>query len=502
MVIRLIPLFLCFTLFADPIPEAPAQQTPMEISQEELCESLHTITLNGKEISYKSSVGSIVLKGDKCEPIANLFFTSYTQVSDTPQENRPVTFCFNGGPGSSSVWLHIGLAGPQRVDLPEPSVFAAPPYKMITNASSLLDLTDLVFIDPVSTGFSQAIPQENAANFYSTKQDIASIGQFIISYLTKFNRWGSPKFLMGESYGTTRASALADYLHEKEYLDFNGIVLISAVLNFQSLYPDFGNDLPYLLILPSYTATAWYHNKLGEDLQKDLYSAIAASKDFVFSTYNSSLFKGNLLSEENKQEVARRLSQLTGLSSDYLTKANLRVDLLHFTKELLSASKNVMGLYDSRVIGPSWDPIKEILCYDPSMDSVSGAFTTCFNNYLQNTLGWKKNLPYRILSDAHASWDFNAPNQFLNVSENLRDVMTKNPNLHVFVASGYYDLVTPFFATDYTFHHLGLPKPLEDHVTFGYYEGGHMMYTNPSALIQMKKDLTLFYNKALNQTHE
>lgn len=498
MMIRLLPLFFCFTLLANQTAEPEQKPAVTQTAQEETCESLHTITLNGKEISYKASVGSIVIKDEKCAPIANLFFTSYTQVTDTPCANRPVTFCFNGGPGSSSVWLHIGLAGPERVDIPDPSNFTSPPYKMISNESSLLDLTDLVFIDPVSTGFSQAIPQESAANFYSTKQDIASIGQFIVSYLTKFNRWGSPKFLMGESYGTTRASALADYLHEKEYLDFNGIILISAVLNFQSLYPDFGNDLPYSLILPSYTATAWYHGKLSGDLQKDLGSAIQASKDFVFSTYNSSLFLGNLLSEENKKQVADKLALLTGLSSDYLVKSDLRVDLFHFTKELLFSSNTVMGLYDSRVIGPSWDPIKDTLCYDPSMDAVAGAFTTCFNNYLQNNLGWKKNLPYRILSDAHASWDFNSPNQFLNVSENLRDIMTKNPNLQVFVASGYYDLVTPFFATEYTFHHLKLPKSLKDHVTFGYYEGGHMMYTNPSSLINMKKDLTLFYENALN----
>ncbi|MBS0627218.1 MAG: peptidase S10, partial [Verrucomicrobia bacterium] len=256
---RFSPLILCFFIithnnWAD--EKTPTQDSSPSscLNTEELCETNHEILINNQPVSYKAAVGSITLKDTKCQPTANIFFTSYTKTSSTPSQDRPITFCFNGGPGSSSVWLHLGLAGPKRVYIQEDGKLPAPPYGLVDNEFSLLDLTDLVFIDPVSTGFSQAIPADSAKKFYTTKEDIASIGQFIRSYLTRFNRWSSAKFIMGESYGTMRGAGLTDYLHEEEFIDINGLILVSSVLDYQSLSTNPGNDLPYLLYLPSYTA--------------------------------------------------------------------------------------------------------------------------------------------------------------------------------------------------------------------------------------------------------
>ncbi len=473
-------------------------QTPSPCSsQEEFCETTHEILINKQPLSYRAVVGSILLKDAKCQPTANMFFTSYTKAADTPPKERPITFCFNGGPGSASVWLHLGLAGPKRVYLDKDGKVPSPPYGLIDNEFSLLDLTDLVFIDPVSTGFSQAIPADTAKKFYTTKEDIASISQFIRTYLTKFNRWGSAKFIMGESYGTMRAAGLADYLHEEEFIDINGLILISSVLDYQSLSTNAGNDLPYLLYLPSYTAAAWTHNKLQPELQKDFSKALEASKDFVFKDYASALFKGDLLPAEEKKRIVTKLSELTGLSADYILKNDLRMPVPRFAKELLTDKNQVIGRFDSQITGLALDKANDSFTYDPSMDAIAGAFTTCLNVYLRNDLGWTNDTPYKILCDAICYWNFDAPNKYLNVTENLCSVMTKNPYLQVFVASGYFDLATPFFGTEYTFNHLGLDPSLQSHVTIQNYKGGHMMYLELETLKQLKQDLTSFYKKTL-----
>ena len=487
---------------AEETKKEASAETAKEIckDKEEFSETTHQITINGKVINYKAIAGTLLLKNEKCEPKASIFFISYTKEGEENPRERPITFCFNGGPGSSSVWLHLGVLGPKRVHMNE-NGDALAPYHLVENEFSLLDTTDLVFIDPVSTGFSRAIPPEEAKNFHGVEEDAKSIAEFIRLYLTRYNHWESPKFLIGESYGTTRAAALAGHLHDDCFIYTNGIVLISSVLNFQSIDYVAGNDLPLLLFFPSYTATAWYHKKLSPELQANLANALQESRNFVINEYSLALFKGDLLSPEEKKRIAGQMARLTGLSLQYIEQSNLRVEEMHFAKELLRDQKRTVGRFDSRFKGIDSKLVGEKIEYDPSAEVVFGAFTSTFNHYVSSELNWKKDEHYKILTNVQP-WKYGVENQYLNVAETLREVMTKNSSLRVFVANGYYDLATPFFATEYTFNHLGLDPTLMPHVTMKNYEGGHMMYTYRPALIKLKDDLAAFYSNTLTQQQE
>ncbi|WP_079989361.1 S10 family peptidase [Candidatus Protochlamydia phocaeensis] len=471
------------------------------IDQEEFSETRHEVTINGQPIAYKAVAGNMILRDDNCKSKASLFFISYTKEGTEDMRQRPITFCFNGGPGSSSVWLHLGVFGPRRVFLTE-NGDALPPYHLVDNEFSILDQTDLVFIDPVSTGFSRAIPPEEAKRFHGVEEDIKSVAEFIRLYITRFNRWESPKFIAGESYGTTRAAGLAGYLHDEYYMYVNGVILVSSVLNFQSIDFSAGNDLSYLLFLPSYTAAAWYHKKLPEDLQQaSLTEVLQAARDFVNNEYVLALFKGDLLSPQQRADVTRKLARFTGLSSDYIEKSNLRIDILRYAKELLRNRKRTIGRFDSRFMGIDADAVGERFEYDPSADAIFGAFTATFNNYVHTELKWKNDNHYKILTSVQP-WDYGISNQYLNVADTLRGVMTKNPYMTVFVANGYYDLATPFFATEYTFNHLGLDPSLLDHIDMQYYDAGHMMYIHRPSLIKLKKDLASYYQDTLKRQDE
>lgn len=476
--------------------EIPTEMIPC--SQEEmLIETTHTAEVNGQPLPYRAAVGTITLKDDACKPRANLFYISYTKEGVEDRSMRPITFCFNGGPGSSSVWLHLGLLGPQRVALNEEGE-ALPPYRLVANEYSLLDHTDLVFIDPVSTGYSRAIPPDQARTFHGVEEDIKSIAEFIRIYLTRFHRWESPKFIAGESYGTTRAVGLASYLHENTYLYVNGIILISSVLNFQSIDFSAGNDLAYLLFLPSYTAAAWYHHCLTPDLQQQPLEAVIQQVQEFVNEYACALFKGDRLSAHERKALIEKLARFTSLSPTYIDQSNLRIDMLRFAKEVLRHDKRTIGRFDSRFKGIDAQAVGEHFEYDPSADAIFGAFTATLNHYLHQELKWKGEAPYHILADVRP-WDYGrAKNQYLNVAENLRSVMTRNPHVRVFVANGYYDLATPFFATEYTFDHLGLTPALRRHVTMKTYDAGHMMYIYRPALIQLKEDLSRFYQDTLH----
>lgn len=499
-------IFLLIGLFGWSSEEVKKEKEPGSektgcYEEEERSETKHQVIINGETLTYRAVAGTLLLKDEKCKPKASIFYISYTKEGISNFRERPVTFCFNGGPGSSSVWLHLGILGPKRVYLNE-NGDALPPYHLVDNEFSLLDVTDLVFIDPVSTGFSRAIPAEDAKQFHGVEEDIKSMAEFIRLYLTRYERWESPKFIIGESYGTTRAAGLAGHLHDKYFIYTNGIVLISTVLNFQSIDFSAGNDLPYLLFLPSYTATAWYHKKLNPVLQANFLEAIQASRDFASSDYSLALFKGDFLSVAEKQRVIKRLVELTGLSSDYIEKSNLRVDMMHFIKEILRNQKRTVGRFDSRFEGIDSNIVGEYFEYDPSADALFGAFTSTFNHYVGAELKWKGDGHYKILTNVQP-WDYGISNQYLNVTETLRSVMTKNPYLRVFVGNGYYDLATPFFATEYTFNHLGLEGSLMDHVTMRHYDAGHMMYIYRPVLEKMKDDLADFYMKTLmNQKRE
>ncbi len=468
--------------------------------KEEQSETKHEIIINGNPISYKAIAGNFLLKDEKCKSKASVFYITYIKEGTENQQNRPITFCFNGGPGSSAVWLHLGVLGPKRVFLND-NGDAIPPFHLIDNDYSILDDTDLVFIDPVSTGFSRAIPQEDAKKFHGVEEDVKSVAEFIRLYLTRYQRWESPKFIIGESYGTTRAAGLAGHLHDEQFIYVNGLVLISTVLNFQSIDFNAGNDLSYLLFLPSYTATAWYHKKLSPDLQANFHDTMQAARQFVINDYSLALFKGDLLKDQERSRIVNQLTRFTGLSSEYIERSNLRIDMFRFAKELLRDQRKTVGRFDSRFKGIDADAVGEHFEYDPSADAIFGAFTATMNQYIRTDLKWNKEGTYKILTNVQP-WDYASSNKYLNVADTLRSVMTKNPYLRVFVGNGYYDLATPFFATEYTFNHLGLDPSISHHVTMRHYEAGHMMYIHHPSLIKLKADLASFYRETLKSQQQ
>jgi len=476
--------------------EAKADEAKKE-PKDQLSETTNSVTINGVEIKYKATAGTIVMKDEEGKAHVSFFFIAYTRLDATNAAERPVSFSFNGGPGSSSVWLHLGLLGPKRVFLEEDGSLPPPPFRLVNNNESLLDEADLVFIDPVSTGFTRSIPVEDAGKYHGVDQDLASVGEFIRIYTTRYNRWTSPKFLIGESYGTTRAAGLSSHLENRYGMYLNGIVLVSSVLDFETLSFNAGNDLPYILFLTSETATAWYHKKLPPDLQADEKKAMAESENFALGDYSRALMQGAGLSDAERAGIVKELARLTGLSEDFVDRANLRVRVSLFFKELLRKERLTLGRYDSRLTGVDLDAVGEAPEYDPSFTSALGPFAAGFNDYVRMELKFESDLPYEVLTAKVQPWDFSeARNHYLDVAETLRRAMTHNPYLKVFVANGYYDLATPFLATRYTFDHIGLPPNLRGNVTLGYYEAGHMMYVNQPSRLALKRDLARFIHAA------
>jgi carboxypeptidase C (cathepsin A) len=484
---------------AESKPEKKADSKP-DAPKETLSETQHTLRAGDLKLEYKATAGTLVLKDDEGKAKASMFFVAYTRTDGDAGPRRPITFTFNGGPGSSSVWLHLGAFGPKRVLMKDNGDPLPGPYRLADNDATILDLTDLVFIDPVSTGFSRPAPGQSGKQFHGVQEDVQSVGEFIRLYTTKFGRWGSPKFLAGESYGTTRAANLANYLQDHDGLNLTGVLLISAVLNFQTIRFDDGNDLTYPLFLPTYTATAWYHKKLAPELQADLRKTLDEAQRFAEGEYNAALMKGNKLSAAELASVRAKLARYTGLSEDFVGRNNLRVEIFRFAKELLRDQHRTVGRYDSRLVGLDTEPASDRPEYDPSYAAVQGTFTAAMNGYLRAGLKYDRDNPYEILTGKVQPWDFGtAKNRYLNVSRPLKQALTKNRSLRVFVANGYYDLATPYFATEYTFNHLGLEPALADHVTMAYYDAGHMMYIDRACHRKLKKDVAAFYAKALGK---
>jgi len=492
-------------------PEEKKEEKPAP--KDNLVVTQHKVRMGGKEIKYTVTAGTMVLKeetpdrekeaeGEK--PRAQVFFVAYTKDDNGAKsagktralQKRPLTFSFNGGPGSSSVWLHLGVLGPRRVVLTDEGELPAPPFKLTDNQYSILDETDLVFIDPVSTGYSRAVDGQKPKEWHEFRKDIESVGDFIRLYTTRYNRWLSPKFLIGESYGTTRAAGLSGYLQERHGLYLNGLMLISAVLDFTTILFNTNNELPFILFLPGYAATAWYHKKagVGQPLRKFLKEA----EDFARGEYASALMKGDLLSSEERIHVVQELTRFTGLSTDFIERSNLRIKDRHFFKELLRESERTVGRLDSRFLGIDRLGVTETTEYDPLLTNVVGPYTAGFYDHIRAELKFESDLPYEILNGKVWPWSYSVfENQYLNVAETMRKAMTYNPHLKVFVANGYYDLGTPYFATEYTFNHLGLNKSLQKNVSMGYYEAGHMMYIHMPSLKKMKTDLVKFIKSAL-----
>jgi carboxypeptidase C (cathepsin A) len=471
------------------------------------------VRIGGKEIKYTVTAGTMVLKEETADrekesegekPRAQVFFIAYTKDNNGSKSaekasalhKRPLTFSFNGGPGSSSVWLHLGVLGPRRVVLTDEGELPPPPFRLTDNQYSLLDETDLVFIDPISTGYSRPVDGQKPKEWHEFRKDIESVGDFIRLYTTRYNRWLSPKFLIGESYGTTRAAALSGYLQERHGLYLNGLMLISVVLDFTTILFNLNNELPFTLFLPGYAATAWYHKKagIGQPLRKFLKEA----EEFARGEYASALMKGELLGAEERLHIVQELARFTGLSTDFIERTNLRIVDKHFFKELLRESGRTVGRLDSRFLGIDRLGVTEAAEYDPLLTNVLGPYTAGFYECVRAELKFESDLPYEILNRKVWPWSYSMfENQYVNVAETMRKAMTYNPHLKVFVANGYYDLGTPYFATEYTFNHLGLNQSLQQNVSMEYYEAGHMMYIHMPSLKKMKADLVKFVRSAI-----
>ncbi len=494
----------------EPAAAEPAKTPPSD----QLVETEHEASIGGRTIRYTVTAGTLVLKeemekkgehegeaeGEKAK--AKVFFIAYTRRDAGDLARRPITFSFNGGPGSSSVWLHLGVLGPKRVDLGEIGELPVPPFRLVENEASLLDRTDLVFIDPVSTGFSRAVVGEKAKEYLAFKKDIESVGDFIRLYTTRYRRWLSPKFLIGESYGTTRAAGLTGYLQERHGLYLNGVMLVSCVLDFQTLDFQPMNDLPHVLFLPTYAATAWYHRRLAPELQKDLRATLKQVETFARDEYAAALMKNDALTPRERASIVSQLARFTGLDPEYIERTNLRIEILRFTKELLRDRRLTVGRLDSRFTGVDRDAAGESIATDPSAHNIIGPYTATFNDYVRRELQFESDLPYEILNlRTNETWRFQEhENRFVEVAETLRRSISSNPHLQVFVANGYFDLATPYFATEYTFRRLGLEPALRGNVTQRFYEAGHMMYIHRPSLRQMKEDLAAFLDQAVPST--
>ncbi|HUO07268.1 MAG TPA: peptidase S10 [Phycisphaerae bacterium] len=483
--------------------------------------SVTTATLTpagGKQMEYTATTGYMPLNDEQGKLRANVFYVSYfsgaaspeTQPATRPGEeknkpffgdsHRPITFLFNGGPGAASVWLHLGAVGPRRIDIPADGTAPTAPYKVVENPYSWLPATDLVFVDPVNTGYSRPATQEQAKEFLGVKEDISAMGEFIRLFLTKNERWGSPVFLAGESYGTTRAAALSNYLQERAGVSVSGVVLISTVLNFSTLNPGDNNDLPFALYLPSYSAVAWYHKKLDMAKHADLDALLKESEQFAENEYATALMKGQTLSVEERKSVAAKLSDLTGLSVPYILESRLRISPWRFEKELLRSPGGegdlVVGRFDGRIAGPPTDAQNDSQEYDPSLSGFLDAYTSAFNVYVRKTLRYDNDIAYEVLSNRVYPWNWKSgtgdENGYLYVGDSLRDAMTHNPHLRLMVCSGHFDLATPFFATDYQIDHLGLAPELRKNITQKYYPGGHMIYHVQQGLEQLSADAKTF----------
>lgn len=452
--------------------------------------------LNGKPLEYDAIAGESPQKTEAGKTVANMFYVAYKATSgDTNPAIRPITFCFNGGPGAAAVWLHLGAAGPKTIDLNDHNLPVGPPYKLTNNPATWLAATDLVFIDPISTGYSRPASGVKADEFHGVMPDVKSVANFIRLYLTQHERWNSPKFIAGESYGTTRASLLAGYLAEKDGIDLNGVVLISSVLDFQSLISSAGNDLPYEMYLPSYTAVAWYHHKLSKDLQANFKKTIAAAQDFAVHQYAPALLMGSALPANQRAKLVKELSSYTGLPADLIDRANLRISPSLFEKRLLGDGHKIIGRFDGELTGYDPDAISNYPSFDPSLSYYESAFASTFNNYIRRQLKYTNDLPYEVLTGV-GPWSLAGRDGsgYLYTIDDLQQALLENPHLRVMFVSGYFDLATPFYSADYTIDRLNLDPAHKGNVTHVFFPTGHMVYLHSEQRLKLEKDIAGFIN--------
>lgn len=466
----------------------------------------HQSVVGGRTLRYASHAGRIVLhqertgRGDRegrwegATPAAEMFVVAYTKSDAGDPAARPLTFSFNGGPGSSSVWLHLGLLGPKRVPLERDPAPSPPPYRLMDNPHGLLEHSDLVFIDPVSTGFSRAVKGEKPSDFHGLDPDVRSVGDLIRLWVTRQGRWGSPIYLIGESYGTTRAAALARYLQERHALYLSGVMLVSSILDFATARFEPGNDLPPLLFLPTYAAIAHYHGRLEPALQaRPLEALLREVEGWALDVYARFLTLGDRADADLVDEVAARLARYTGLDEAWLRRAHLRIEIMRFCKELLRDEGVAVGRLDARYRGRDRDGVGATPDTDPSYTAILGPYGAALNDHVRRTLGYASDLPYEVLAGLYANWRFEGhENRYVNVAEQLRSAMHANPGMRVLVASGAYDLATPYWATEHTLAHMALDPALRANVRHRVYEAGHMMYIHEPSLAALAAELADF----------
>lgn len=464
---------------------------------DDLVTTRHTMTVEGRELSYTVKAGRVVLRvehldedkfqGHKAK--AEVFLIAYTLDGADPRE-RPVTFAFNGGPGSSSVWLHMGLLGPRRVVMGDADALLAPPYDLADNPQTLLAASDLVFIDPVSTGYSRPTKGEKPKDYHGYSGDIESVGEVIRLWTTRNGRWMSPKYLCGESYGTLRAAGLARHLQERYGMYLNGLMLVSSVLEFGTLGFEEDNDTPYPLFLPTYAAIAHYHGLHGD---RPLREVLAEAEEFAVRDYPWALARGARLTAEERAAAVAEVARLTGLSEDYVDRVNLRIEHLRFFTEVLRPRRLTVGRLDGRFTGWDTDYGRERWSADPSYDAILGPYTAALNHYVRAELEYANDLPYEIINRAVHPWSFKEfENKFVNVSDGLAAAMRANRHMRVYVGCGYHDGATPYFATEHTFARLAIPDELRANIQFAYFEAGHMMYVHEPSRLEQSAQLAAF----------
>jgi carboxypeptidase C (cathepsin A) len=488
-------------------PEArAAEKCDPNTYKEESSVTDHTIKIGGQTIPYKATASTTLLKNEKGDATGLIYSAAYTRSDVKDLTTRPVAFLYNGGPGSATMWLHMGAFGPRRAYTVDGTFTPPAPYKLVDNTESLLDKTDLVFIDAMGTGYSHAVCKAENKDFYGIDEDVEAFAQFIVTYLSRNDRWNSPKFLIGESYGTFRSAALGNYLQSRDTVHLNGIVLISSVLDLASLTFAPGDDRPYIFYLPSYAATAWYH-KVLKDRPADLPGFIEEARKYAQNEYAAALFKGGMLGTAEKAAVAKKVSYFTGLSEDYLIKADLRVNLSQFRAELQRASRLTTGRIDARFTGYTYDLLEENAQGDPEGPAVGGAYTALINSYNHDELRFGKDKVYHNTSGGGGGWNWTrragGQQRFFpgapNVDQDLAQAMITNPKLLVQVENGYFDLATPFFATEFTMEHLGLPEALQKNVKLDYYNAGHMMYLHDQDRMSLHNQIAALIERATQQ---
>jgi len=455
-----------------------------------------TVTIGGKPITYDVTTAKIVLKEDEGKPRASIFHITYTRtgLSDAERAKRPVLFAFNGGPGSSSVWLHLGVLGPKRVDIPGDGTQAPPPpARVIDNPESILDVADLVFIDPVSTGYSRAEKDVKPNEFHGVEEDISSVGDFVRRWITEHDRWSSPKFLLGESYGGIRAAGLANHLQSRYGMSLNGVVMLSSVLDLRTLGGGPGDDIVYPVYLPVYASVAHFHGKLKGDRD----ALFEEARKFGFGEYATALLRGTELSAEERTKLADKLASFSGVDASIWLANDLRLSPMQFEAELLRKERKVIGRFDARVAWGSTSEADQAPDYDPSYSLAQGAFSTAMLTYLGHDLGWKEDQPYEILTGKVNPWNWNSGRGNTNLGNRIAGAMRDNPHLKVMVMCGHSDLACPPDGIAHTFRHMfELPEAQRGNVSFTYYDGGHMFYLNPPDRVKAREDLVKFIDGA------